>query len=88
MCARWDEFVLQEPLKIVCVCRQMLLYSQEENGDCVSSEEDLFILWVQSSLFNRSSDKPQYSEQTRLYLMKIVEKEQWTGSEPALLSSW
>lgn len=28
----------------VCVCRQMLLYSQEENGDCVSSEEDLFIL--------------------------------------------
>lgn len=28
----------------VCVCRQMLLYSQEENGDCASSEEDLFIL--------------------------------------------
>uniref|UniRef100_A0A4W6DXX7 DENN domain-containing protein 11 n=1 Tax=Lates calcarifer TaxID=8187 RepID=A0A4W6DXX7_LATCA len=25
--------------------RQMLLYSQEENGDCVSSEEDLFILF-------------------------------------------
>lgn len=23
----------------------MLLYSQEENGDCVSSEEDLFILF-------------------------------------------
>lgn len=29
------------------VYRQMLLYSQEETGDCVSSEEDLFILWVQ-----------------------------------------
>lgn len=27
----------------VCVHRQMLLFSQE-NGDCVSSEEDLFIL--------------------------------------------
>lgn len=26
------------------VCRQMLLYSQEESGDCASSEEDLFIL--------------------------------------------
>ncbi|CAB1345774.1 unnamed protein product [Coregonus sp. 'balchen'] len=25
--------------------RQMLLYSQEENGDCVSSEEDHFILF-------------------------------------------
>ncbi|XP_061663461.1 DENN domain-containing protein 11-like [Syngnathoides biaculeatus] len=25
--------------------RKMLLYSQEENGDCVSSEEDLFILF-------------------------------------------
>lgn len=25
--------------------RQMLLYSQEESGDCVSSEEDLFILF-------------------------------------------
>ncbi|KAM6895543.1 DENN domain-containing protein 11-like [Xenentodon cancila] len=25
--------------------RQMLLYSQEENGDCASSEEDLFILF-------------------------------------------
>ncbi|KAG7497604.1 hypothetical protein JOB18_040735 [Solea senegalensis] len=25
--------------------RQILLYSQEENGDCVSSEEDLFILF-------------------------------------------
>ncbi|KAG7215927.1 hypothetical protein INR49_031523 [Caranx melampygus] len=25
--------------------RQMLLYSQEENGDCMSSEEDLFILF-------------------------------------------
>lgn len=30
----------------------MLLYSQEENGDCVSSEEDLFILWVHDS-FNQ-----------------------------------
>lgn len=29
-----------------CFCRQLLLYSQEVDGDCTSSEEDLFILWV------------------------------------------
>ncbi len=28
------------------LCRQLLLYSQEVDGDCTSNEEDLFILYV------------------------------------------
>ena len=28
------------------ISRQMLLYNQEVDGDCTSTEEDLFILWV------------------------------------------
>lgn len=36
----------REKYRKLCEQRQLLLYSQEVDGDCTSNEEDLFILYV------------------------------------------